>query len=138
MSQSGGWISRSVAQLDIPCVKFAKSRRGVVEGGLGSPLAGFYPNTEICILMISPKLLDICPVFLLVFSPIKTSDLLILLCPSGDGYSLLCSKKKQLPRYSPANLEICKSGNLHTSIICSMCRPSANVTLCGFAICRPV
>jgi hypothetical protein len=28
--------------------------------------------------MISPKLLDICPVFLLVFSPIKTAHLLIL------------------------------------------------------------
>jgi hypothetical protein len=50
----------------------------VVGGGLGSPLAGFFPNTEISFLMISPKLLDICPVFLLVFSPIKTVDLLIL------------------------------------------------------------
>ncbi len=31
----------------------------MVGGGLGSPLAGFYPNTEICFLMISPKLLEI-------------------------------------------------------------------------------
>ncbi len=56
-------------------VKAAESRRGVVEGG---PTAGFSPNTEISFLMISPKLLNICPVFLLVFSPIKTADLLIL------------------------------------------------------------
>ncbi len=96
-----------------PRVKFAESRRGVVGGvGLSSPLTGFYPNTEISFLMISPKLLDICPVFLLVFSPIKTSDLLILLCPSGDGNSLLCSQKSsfcgtvlQIEKF--ANLEIC-------------------------------
>jgi hypothetical protein len=36
---------------------------------------GTLPNTEISFLMISPKLLNICPVFLLVFSPIKTADL---------------------------------------------------------------
>jgi hypothetical protein len=76
-----------------PCVKAAESRRGVVGGGLGSPLAGFLPNTEISFLMISPKLLDICPVSLLVFSPLETADLLILFYPSGDGYSLLCSQK---------------------------------------------
>ena len=61
-----------------PRVKVAEFRCSVVGGGLGSPLAGFLPNTEISFLMISPKLLDICPVFLLVFSPIKTADLLIL------------------------------------------------------------
>jgi hypothetical protein len=46
-----------------------------VGGGLGSPLAGFSPNKEISFLMISPNLLDICPVFLLVFSPRVTADL---------------------------------------------------------------
>ncbi len=56
-----------------PCVKAAESRRGVVGGGLGSP-----PNTEISFLRISPKLFDICPVFLLVLSPLETADLLIL------------------------------------------------------------
>jgi hypothetical protein len=61
-----------------PRVKAAESGRDVVGGGLGSPLAGFLPNTEISFLMISPKLLDICPVFLLVFSPVKTADLFIL------------------------------------------------------------
>jgi hypothetical protein len=62
-----------------PGVKVAKSSHSVVGGGLGSPLAGFSPNTGISFLMISPKLLDIFPVFLLVFSPIKTADLLMLL-----------------------------------------------------------
>jgi hypothetical protein len=61
-----------------PRVKAVESGRGGVGGGLGSPLAGFSPNTEISVLMISPNLLDICPVFLLVFSPLETSDLLIL------------------------------------------------------------
>ncbi len=45
----------------------AESERGGEGDGLGSPLAGFSPNTEISFLMISPQLLDICPVFLLVF-----------------------------------------------------------------------
>jgi hypothetical protein len=45
-----------------------------VGGGLGSPLAGFSQNTEISVLMISPNLLDICHVFLLVFSPLETPD----------------------------------------------------------------
>ena len=57
-----------------PRVKVAESRRGAEGGGLGSPLAGFLPNTEISFLMISMKLLDICPVSLLIFSPIKTAD----------------------------------------------------------------
>jgi hypothetical protein len=64
-----------------------------VGGGLGSPLAGFSQNTEISFLMISPYLLDICHVFLLVFSPLETADFLMLFKPLGDGYSLLCSQK---------------------------------------------
>jgi hypothetical protein len=79
-----------------PRVKAAESGLGGVGGGLGSPLVGFSPNTEISFLMISPNLLDICSVFLLVFSPLETADLLnllILFWPSGDGYSLLCSQK---------------------------------------------
>jgi hypothetical protein len=63
-----------------------------VGGGLGSPLAGFSQNTEISFLMISPYLLDICPVFLLIFSPLETADFLMLFKPLGDGYSLLCSQ----------------------------------------------
>ena len=62
-------------------------------GGLGSPLAGFSPNTDISFLMISPNLLDICLVFLLVFSPLETADFLMSFKPLVDGYSLLCSQK---------------------------------------------
>jgi hypothetical protein len=61
-----------------PRVKAAKSGRGGVGGGLGSPLASFLLNTKISFLMISPNLLEICLVFLLVFSPLETADLLIL------------------------------------------------------------
>jgi hypothetical protein len=43
--------------------------------------------------MISPNLLDICPIFLLVFSPLETADFLMLFKPLVDGYSLLCSHK---------------------------------------------
>ena len=70
-------------------------------GGLGSPLAGFPPNKEIyrSFLMIFPNLLDIRPVFLLIFSPLETADFLMLLRLPRDGYSLLCSKK-QPPRHS--------------------------------------
>ncbi len=46
--------------------------------GLGSPLAGFSPNTGIGFLTVSPKLVDIWPAFLLIFSPIKTALLLVL------------------------------------------------------------
>jgi hypothetical protein len=49
--------------------------------------------------MISPKLLDISPFFLLIFSHLGTADFLVLLELSGDGYSLLCSKK-QPPRHN--------------------------------------
>jgi hypothetical protein len=43
--------------------------------------------------MISPNLLDICLIFLLLFSPLETADFLMLFKPLGDGYSLLCSQK---------------------------------------------
>ncbi len=54
--------------------------------------------------MISPKLLDISPFFLLIFSPLGTADFLILLRLPGDGYSLLCSKKQPL-RHSYVNFK---------------------------------
>jgi hypothetical protein len=50
--------------------------------------------------MISLKLLDFSPLFLLIFSPLGTADFFMLLELSGDGYSLLC-RKKQPPRHSP-------------------------------------
>jgi hypothetical protein len=43
--------------------------------------------------MIPPNLLDICPIFLLVFSPLETAVFLMLFKRLGDGYSLLCSQK---------------------------------------------
>ncbi len=53
------------------------------------------PNTrKYSFLMTSPQLLDISPFFLLIFSPLKTADFLMLLKLPGDGYSLLCSKKQ--------------------------------------------
>jgi hypothetical protein len=53
-----------------------------------------FPQTQkLSFLMISPYLLDFCPVFLLIFSPLETADFLMLFKPSGDGYSLVCSKK---------------------------------------------
>jgi hypothetical protein len=51
--------------------------------------------------MISPKLLDFSPFFFLIFSPLETADFIMLLEPSGDGYSLLCGKK-QPPRHTVA------------------------------------
>jgi hypothetical protein len=79
-SQSGGWIRRLASQFGVfsPCKSHRIQAPCGGGGGLGSPLAGFSPNTGISLLMISPNLLDICPVFLLVFSPIKIADLLIL------------------------------------------------------------
>jgi hypothetical protein len=43
--------------------------------------------------MISPNLLDIWPVFFLIFSRYGTLHFFIVLGTSGDGYSLLGSKK---------------------------------------------
>ncbi len=77
-----------------PHLKAAGFGHGVEGGGLGSSLAGFLPNTEISFLMVSPKLLDICPVFLLVFSPIKTANLLIYYSSLQVMAILCCVAKK--------------------------------------------
>jgi hypothetical protein len=78
LNLAGGFRVSRPNILFSPRVNSPESGRGGVEGGLGSPLAGFSPNTEISFLMISQNLLDICPVFLLVFSLLETADLLIL------------------------------------------------------------
>jgi hypothetical protein len=44
-------------------------------------------------LTISPNLHDIWPVFFLILSHYETAHFLIVLRSSGDGYSLLGSKK---------------------------------------------
>ncbi len=94
LNRAGGFGAWRLNLAFSPRVKVARFRRSAGgRGGLGSSLPGFSPNTGISFLMISPKLLDICPIFLLVFSPIKTADLLILFQPWGDGNSLLCSQK---------------------------------------------
>ncbi len=59
----------------------------------------FHQTRKYSFLMISPKLLDFSPFSLLIFSPLGTADFLLLLELSGDGYSLLCSKK-QSPRHN--------------------------------------
>ncbi len=67
------------------CANSAESRHGGVGGGLGSPLA--FPQTQkLGFLMISPYLLDFCPVFLLIFSPLETADFFMLFKPLGDNY----------------------------------------------------
>ena len=50
------------------------------------------------VLMISPNLLDIWPVFFLILSRCGTLHFLIVIRTSGDGYSLL-GCKKQPPRH---------------------------------------
>jgi hypothetical protein len=53
-----------------------------------------FPQTQkLDFLMNPPYLLDFCPVFLLIFSPLETEDFFMLFTPLGDGYCLLCSQK---------------------------------------------
>ncbi len=74
-SQSSGWIQRLASQFGV--FSACKSRQIQAPCGGGGGVAWValwqaFPQTqELVFLMISPKLLDICPVFLLVFSPIK-------------------------------------------------------------------
>jgi hypothetical protein len=59
----------------------------------------FLRTRKYIFLMISPKLHAFSPFFFLISSPLGTADFLVLLELSGDGYSLLCSKK-QPPRHN--------------------------------------
>ncbi len=59
----------------------------------------FHQTRKYSFLMISQKLLDFSHFFLLIFSPLGTADILLFFELSGDGYSLLCSKK-QPPRHN--------------------------------------
>jgi hypothetical protein len=61
--------------------------------GMGSPLAGFLETRKYSFLMISQKLYDFSPFFLLISSPHWKADFLILIRLLGDGFSLLGSKK---------------------------------------------
>jgi hypothetical protein len=62
-------------------------------------LRAFLHTMKYSFLMISPKLHNFSPFFLLISSPLGTANFLMLLELSGDGYSLLCSKK-QPPRHN--------------------------------------
>jgi hypothetical protein len=68
----------------------------------------FHQTRKYSFLMISPKLLDFSPFFFLISSPLGTADFLVLLELSGDGYSLLCSKKQPPGHNSHIYKKICK------------------------------
>jgi hypothetical protein len=72
-----------------PPLQLAK-RWGV---GVGGGLPWLLETKEYSFLMISPKLYDISPFFLLILSPHRAADPLIPIKLLGDGYSLLGSKK---------------------------------------------
>ncbi len=75
MSQSGGWIPHLRPNIAFsPHGKAAESGRGGV-GVARVALWRAFPQTQ---KLVFPNLLDICPVFLLVFSPLETADILIL------------------------------------------------------------
>jgi hypothetical protein len=63
-----------------------------------APWRAIHQLRKYSFLMISLKLLDFSPFFFLISSALGTADFLVLLELSGDGYSLLCSKK-QPPRH---------------------------------------
>jgi hypothetical protein len=65
----------------------------VGEGGRYACGLAWLIFTTASFLMISPNLHDIWPVFFLIFSRYETVHFLIIFRPSGDGYSLLGSKK---------------------------------------------
>ncbi len=63
LNPAGGFGAPRLNLAFSPRVKVAGFRCHEEGGGLGSPLVGFSPNAGISFLMISLKLLDICPVF---------------------------------------------------------------------------
>ncbi len=83
-----------------PCTNFADSRHGGVGGGLGSPLAGFSPNTEIRFFDDFSIFTWLLPCFLADIFSSWNCKFCMLFTPLGDGYSLLCIAKKQLLRHT--------------------------------------
>jgi len=60
----------------------------------GVALSRAFPQTQgICFLPRSPDLHDFSLMFLMLYSPLDTALLLVLLQPSGDGYFWLCSSR---------------------------------------------
>ncbi len=111
------WIPRVDLALAVhtcrsPRVKCAVTAFGEVGGVVVSPLPwpAFHQTRKYSFLIISRKLLDFSPFFLLIFSPLGTADFLMLLELSGDGYSLLCSKQ-QPPWHNNSLSKIVTSSN---------------------------
>jgi len=73
--------------------KYSLSDLAVGGGRLDEVWFGSFSSTAYCFLMISPNLHDIWPMFFLILSRCEKLVLLMLLRTSGDGYSLLGSKK---------------------------------------------
>jgi hypothetical protein len=70
--------------------------------GLGSPLAGFPQSQGNIVFRI--VLHDFSIMLLVLYSPLDTAHLLVLMQPSGDGYFRLCSSKSSFhgtPPYPP-------------------------------------
>jgi hypothetical protein len=83
----GFWITTWKTRQKHPPIDLA----GGGGGRLACGLAHFHSGYSF--LMISPNLLDIWPVFFLILSRYGTLHFLIVIRTSGDGYSLLGSKK---------------------------------------------
>jgi hypothetical protein len=84
----GFWITTWKTRQKHPPIGLARGRG---EACMWLGLAHFHNGYSF--LMISPNLLDIWPVFFLILSRYGTLHFLIELRTSGDGYSLLGSKK---------------------------------------------
>jgi hypothetical protein len=90
----GGWIRRILAhQVENPPETLADWLGGGGGGTLCMWLGlAHFPNGY-SFLMIYPNLLDIWPIFFLILSRYGTVHFFIVIRTSGDGYSLLGSKK---------------------------------------------
>jgi hypothetical protein len=86
---SGSWFTTWKTRQKHPPIDLAGGGGGTLCMWLG--LAHFHSSYSF--LMISPNLLDIWPGFFLILSRYETAHLLIVIRTSGDGHSLLGSKK---------------------------------------------
>jgi hypothetical protein len=84
----GFWITTWKTRQKYPPIDLAG---GEGDACMWFGLAHFHNGYSV--LMISPNLLDIWPVFFLILSRCGTLHFLIVIRTSGDGYSLLGCKK---------------------------------------------
>jgi hypothetical protein len=85
----GFWSTMWKTRQKYPPIDWAVGEGGTLCIWLG--LAHFQNGYSF--LMISPNLLDIWPIFFLILSRFETAHFFIVIRTSGDGYSLLGSKK---------------------------------------------